>query len=98
MNEEDILKELEKVVDPEIGVPITQMDLVDDIKIKDNEVKVDFHLTMPYCPEVFAIQIAQDIKKRILSLEGVEKVKVTLKDHVKAEEINKIVAESNPDS
>lgn len=89
MEKEQIMKELENVIDPEIGVPITEMGLVDNITIEDQKISIDYHLTMPFCPDVFALQIGQDIKKRVSGLEGAVEVKVTLKDHVHAEEINK---------
>ncbi len=38
---EAIEKELEKVVDPEIGLPITEMHLVDEISIQDNGSSTD---------------------------------------------------------
>ena len=89
----DIVKELAQVVDPEVGVPITEMDLVDDIGI-DNEtgvVSVGFHLTAPFCPPMFALEIAQDIKKRVSALEGVKEVKISMTGHFMAEEINRRV-------
>lgn len=91
VTQEIIKKELEKVIDPEIGIPITQMELIDDILIKDNEVTVKFHLTMPYCPAVFATQIAQDIRKVVSKLKDVKRVRVELQNHYMAEQINKEV-------
>lgn len=84
-----IIKELNKVVDPEINMPITDMELVDEIKIEDNgTVSVTFHFTTPYCPPVFAYKIALDIRSNVSSLDGVTRVKVFLKDHFLAEKIN----------
>ena len=62
-----IVKELAQVVDPEVGVPITEMDLIDDIGIDDTTgiISIGFHLTAPFCPPMFALEIAQDIKKRV---------------------------------
>lgn len=91
VTEEMVKKELEKVVDPEIGVPITQMELVDDIEIKNGEVKVKFHLTMPWCPPIFATQIAQDIKRVVSKLRNVKRVRVELQNHYMAEQINREV-------
>jgi len=87
----EIVKELAQVVDPEVGVPITEMDLVDDITIKDGVVSVGFHLTAPFCPPMFALEIAQDIKKRISALDGVKEVRVSMTGHFMAEEINRRV-------
>lgn len=80
------------MVDPEVGVPITEMDLVDDISIaNDGVVTIGFHLTAPFCPPMFALEIAQDIKRRISALEGVKEVKVSMSGHFMAEEINRRV-------
>ncbi len=87
-----IVKELAQVVDPEVGVPITEMDLVDDITIApDGIVSIGFHLTAPFCPPMFALEIAQDIKKRVSALDGVKDVKITMTGHFMAEEINRRV-------
>ncbi|MGI0090859.1 MAG: metal-sulfur cluster assembly factor [Nitrososphaerales archaeon] len=88
-----IVKELAQVVDPEVGVPITEMDLVDDIGIDDGTgiVTIGFHLTAPFCPPMFALEIAQDIKRRVGGLEGVKDVKVSMTGHFMADEINRRV-------
>ncbi|HEY4699229.1 MAG TPA: iron-sulfur cluster assembly protein [Nitrososphaerales archaeon] len=84
-----IMMELSKVMDPEIGVPITEMNLIDDISIVGNEVTVKYHLTMPFCPPIFALSIGKDIKNRVLSINDVKKVTVVLSDHQMSDEINK---------
>lgn len=88
----EIVKELAQVVDPEVGVPITEMDLVDDITIaEDGIVSIGFHLTAPFCPPMFALEIAQDIKKRVSALSGVKDVRISMSGHFMAEEINRRV-------
>ena len=90
-----IIKELNKVVDPEVNVPITDMELVDDIVIeKSGDVSITFHFTTPYCPPVFAYKIALDIKTLVSKVEGVESVKVFVKDHFLAEKINNEINKS----
>lgn len=84
----EVIKVLNKVVDPEVGIPITDMELVDEIKIENGNVSVTFHFTTPVCPPVFALKIANDIKDLVSRLEGVKGVKVFIKDHVLAEKIN----------
>jgi metal-sulfur cluster biosynthetic enzyme len=86
-----IMNQLAQVVDPEVGVPITEMDLVDEVSIEEGKVGIAFHLTAPFCPPMFALEIAQDIKRRVSSLEGVREVKVQMKNHFMAEEINRRV-------
>ncbi len=89
----EIIKQLAQVVDPEVGVAITEMDLVDEIGIdeKTGTVTVGFHLTAPFCPPMFALEIAQDIKRRLLTLDGVKEVKVSMTGHFMADEINRRV-------
>lgn len=84
-----VMKELKKVIDPEIGIPITEMKLIDDIKINGNDVLIEFHLTMPFCPPMFARKIASDIKEFVSKVKGVKSVQIKLKNHHMADEINK---------
>src|SRR5947208_2393639 len=84
-----IIKELNKVVDPEVGIPITDMELVDEIKIDEGNISIAFHFTTPNCPPVFAFKIALDIRNLVSQLEGVKAVKVLLKEHTMAEQINR---------
>lgn len=91
INKSKIEEALANVMDPEIGISIMEMKLVDQIDIDNGNISVYFHLTAPFCPPVFAMKIAKDIKDTLRSLEGVKSVKVTLKNHYMAEQINKII-------
>lgn len=91
MIKEKIEKALENVYDPEIGVPITEMKLVDKIDVKDGDVTIEFHLSMPFCPPMFAIKIGEDIKKVVTEIEGVNSIKLVLKNHYLATQINEIL-------
>lgn len=86
------MKELEKVLDPHVGIPIREMKLVDDVKVDDKgNVHVDFHGSIPFCP--MAAQIGNDIKNRVKNMLGVKSVRVEINKHVNAEEINKKINE-----
>jgi metal-sulfur cluster biosynthetic enzyme len=91
-----IFEELTKIVDPEIGVSIMELELVDKVDINDGKVNVDLHLTSPFCPAVFGFKIAQDVKDNIHKVEGIQEVKVNVSNHFMAEAINKQVNESQP--
>ncbi|MCX8189395.1 MAG: iron-sulfur cluster assembly protein [Nitrososphaeria archaeon] len=91
MIKEKIEKALENVYDPEIGVPITEMKLVDKIDVKDGDVTIEFHLSMPFCPPMFAIKIGEDIKKVVSEIEGVNSIKLVLKNHYLETQINEIL-------
>jgi metal-sulfur cluster biosynthetic enzyme len=89
-----IFEELTKIVDPEIGVSIMELELIDKVDIEQGKVNVDLHLTSPFCPAVFGFKIAQDVKDNIFKIEGIEDVKVNVSNHFMAEAINKQVNES----
>ena len=92
-----IFDELSKIVDPEINTTITELELVDEVDIADEAVKVDLHLTSPFCPAVFGFKICQDIHDNLLSIDGIDDVKVNVSNHFMAEQINNQVNNSpNP--
>jgi metal-sulfur cluster biosynthetic enzyme len=93
-----IFDELSKIVDPEIGVSIMELELIDKVDIKEKDVNVDFHLTSPFCPAVFGFKIAQDVRDNIYRIDGIENVKINVSNHFMAEAINKQVNESTPPS
>lgn len=82
---------LAKIMDPELGRPITDLRLVDKISVAGGAVELEFHLTAPFCPPIFALKIASDIKAGLLSVPGVTEAKVTLRGHYLAEAVNKQV-------
>jgi metal-sulfur cluster biosynthetic enzyme len=92
----EIQTQLSKIIDPEIGRPITEMKLVDKIDIQSGFVDIEFHLTAPFCPPMFALKIASDIKSNVLSVHGVKDARVTLRGHYLAEAVNKQVNRTAP--
>ncbi len=78
-------------MDPELGRPITDLKLVDRMTVSGGSVDLEFHLTAPFCPPMFALKIASDIRSGILSVPGVTDARVTLRGHYLAEAVNKQV-------
>ncbi|HJT09990.1 MAG TPA: iron-sulfur cluster assembly protein [Candidatus Nitrosotalea sp.] len=92
-----IFDELTKIVDPEINVSIMELELVDNIDIAGSDVKVDLHLTSPFCPAIFGFKIAQDVHDNLLKIDGIDDVKINVSNHFMAEAINNQVNSSkNP--
>lgn len=89
-----ILEELSRVIDPEIGVSIIDMDLVDNVKIEGEVARITFHPSMPHYPSSFAVAMAAEIKERVSNVPGIQKVLINVSDHVLAEEINRQVNEA----
>ena len=93
-----IFDELSKIVDPEIGVSIMELELIDKVDIQENKVDIDLHLTSPFCPAIFGFKIAQDVRDNIFKVDGIKDVKVNVSNHFMAEAINKQVNESKKPS
>jgi len=92
-----IFDELSKIVDPEINTTITELELIDEVDISEKNVKVDLHLTSPFCPAVFGFKICQDVHDNLLRVDGINDVKVNVSNHFMAEQINNQVNNSpNP--
>jgi metal-sulfur cluster biosynthetic enzyme len=72
-----IEKSLEKVPDPELGINIVDLGLINKIDSGDDFIRVEFVLTYPGCP--MGPEIAQnitDVLKEDFRLEKVEAVEV----------------------
>lgn len=70
----DVLKALKKVIDPEIGHNIVDIGFINDVKIKDGNVKIKMVLTSPLCP--MANFIFNDVEREVKKIKGVKKVEV----------------------
>lgn len=90
--EEEILEKLKEVKDPEFGHSIIERKLIDEVKVEGDTARILFHLTVPFCPEVFALFIGREIKKKAKEVEGINKVEITLQNHVKATQLNEILS------
>jgi len=87
-SEAEVREKLKEVVDPEFGRPIVDRGLIDEVSVDGGTVKVVYHLTVPFCPYVFATHIGKDIRTKVRQIPGVERVVVRVRDHIQTEEIN----------
>jgi len=87
----EVQRQVSKIVDPEIGMPIVEMNLIDKLDVKGGDVDVEYHATTQYCPPVFALKISQDLKDGLLQVKGVKSVKVIVTGHYFADAINRQV-------
>lgn len=76
VTKEEIIRALKEVVDPEIGLSLVDMDLIKEILIDGDKVKVKMTLTTPGCP--LANMLVADVKRKVESLEGVKEAEVEL--------------------
>jgi len=77
--------------DPEVRRPIADMNLLDDIEVEGDRVKVYYHLTSPLCPTQFATRIGKEIRQRVEKVPGVGSCEVILRDHYQQEKIQFLI-------
>ena len=73
--------------DPEVRKTIAELELLDEITVDGGHVSVNYHLTSPLCPSVFATKIGREIRRRVEAVAGVESCTVNLTDHFVRDEI-----------
>jgi ATP-binding protein involved in chromosome partitioning len=71
---EDVLKALEGVIDPELRKPVTELDMVRDVRIAGGEVAVTIALTVAGCP--LRASFEDQVQRTVGSLPGVEHVRL----------------------
>ncbi|MFP4396369.1 MAG: iron-sulfur cluster assembly protein [Anaerolineales bacterium] len=88
---EQILMRLVDVIDPETGVDVLRMRLVEDLSADEESgvVTYCFRPSSPLCP--LAHSLAVDIKHAIAKVPGVTEQKITVAGYVKAEELTEII-------
>src|SRR5438045_3057972 len=69
---DEILKALEQVIDPELRRPVTELDMVRDVRIQGGDVTVTIALTVPGWPLRSSVQ--QQVAQALAPVEGVERV------------------------
>ena len=74
--EEEIVKMLRTVYDPEIAVNIYDLGLIYNIEENDGIVKIEMTLTAPNCPA--ADFIIEDVRMKVESIENVKNVDIQL--------------------
>ena len=75
--EQEIIRVLKTVFDPEIPIDIYELGLIYEIKIDDeNSTNIKMTLTSPACP--VAGSLPGEVKEKIESIEGINEVHVDL--------------------
>jgi len=76
ISEEEIIKCIKTVMDPEIPVNLFDLGLIYSIKINENNVVIKMTLTNPNCP--VAGQMPENVGKSIQQLDGLKSIDVSL--------------------
>ena len=73
---DDVLRALSEVQDPELKRSLTELNMVENVEIEGGAVRVTIALTTRGCP--LQDHIAGEVKEKLMSLSGVEKVDVEM--------------------
>jgi metal-sulfur cluster biosynthetic enzyme len=76
------------VRDPELDQPITELEFVLDVEVRDEEVAVALRLPTYFCAPNFAFLMVADARTAVEALPGVARANVRLIDHYASSEIN----------
>jgi len=92
---EQILMQLVQVIDPETGIDVLRMRLVEDLEVDEASglVTYTFRPSSPLCP--LAVSLATDIKHAIASVTGVKRQEIKVNDYIKAGELTTLINQEN---
>ena len=76
IKEEDIIRCIQNVMDPEIPVNLYDLGLIYSINVNENRVVIEMTLTNPNCP--VAGQMPENVGKSIEHIEGLQSIHVKL--------------------
>jgi metal-sulfur cluster biosynthetic enzyme len=89
---EAILVRLSSVIDPETGVDVVRMRLIEDLTVDgEGVVHYRFRPSSPLCP--LAVPLALSIREAIAEMEGVTDQEIEVVGYLKAQELNAILRE-----
>jgi len=88
-----ILTRLSAVIDPETGVDVVRMRLIEDLAVDEGGiVRYKFRPSSPLCP--LAVPLAISIRKAVGQVKGVTGQEIEVVGYVRATELNDILREA----
>lgn len=85
-----VLSKIREVIDPETGVDVIRMQLVQDLTLDDEgNLSYTFRPSSPLCP--IAIHLAMSIQEAIKEVPGIASQRVTVVDYIQADMLNEIL-------
>ncbi|MCV9963195.1 iron-sulfur cluster assembly protein [Pararhizobium sp. BT-229] len=90
----ELWRRLEDVNDPELDEPVTDMGFIERAEIAiDGTIDLGFRLPTYWCSPNFAFLMLDDVRKALEGLPWCPDYRITLHDHMFAEDVNKGIAE-----
>jgi metal-sulfur cluster biosynthetic enzyme len=85
-----ILARLSTVIDPETGVDVVRMRLIEELSVDESgDVSYTFRPSSPLCP--IAVFLVMGIKAAVAEVSGVSQQSVTVAGYVQAEELTELI-------
>lgn len=87
-----ILARLARVIDPETGVDVVRMRLIENLEVnKQGHVSYTFRPSSPLCP--IAVPLAVEIRRAVREVPGVTEQAVRVEGYVRSDELNEVLRE-----
>jgi metal-sulfur cluster biosynthetic enzyme len=92
--EHRIIEELGQVIDPETGVDVVRMRLIEDLHVdsETGRVRYRFRPSSPLCP--LAVTLVLNIREAVARVPDVREQEIEVVGYVGAEELNAMLKES----
>jgi metal-sulfur cluster biosynthetic enzyme len=91
-----LLERLQPILDPELDESILQLGFIQSLHVHDGHATIVVQLPTSWCAANFAYMMADDIRRALLTVEGIHHVTVRLQDHFAAEAIETAVNAGKP--
>jgi len=90
-----ILARLSTVIDPETGVDVVRMRLIEDLAADDaGHISYTFRPSSPLCP--IAVFLVMSIKAAVAEVSGVSQQTIQVAGYVQAEELTELINQLTP--
>lgn len=91
--EQAVRESLQKVIDPETGVDVMRMRLIEDLHVDDEtgRVRYTFRPSSPLCP--LAVHLALGIRDAVAAVPGVTEQEIEVVGYVGADDLNALLKE-----
>jgi metal-sulfur cluster biosynthetic enzyme len=94
--EQAVIHQLQQVIDPETGVDVVRMRLIEDLTVDETGmVRYRFRPSSPLCP--LAVTLALQIKEAVAKVKGVTGQEVEVVGYVGARALNVLLQEGEVD-
>jgi len=92
---EAVIERLRQVIDPETGVDVIRMRLIEDLQVDGDtgRLRYKFRPSSPLCP--LAVTLVLSIRDAVAKVSGVREQEIEVVGYVGAEELNAMLKESH---